>query len=167
MKSFLLSLLAILAFSSCQNERSSTQQSTEPDTTAAAPNAGTTESAKTLDVPWIAVFNDSTSLLEMKKNPVAKPGNLTEQDIIDALNLKYPQVRIDSLAIEGNKAIVRIENSTYLTQEMGTAGARSYLAEATYSLTEVDNITAVDFRFKAGDHAMPGILTRRSFENFN
>ena len=125
------------------------------------------ESEKTLDVPWIAVFNDSTKLLEIKKNPVARPGNLNEQDIIDALNLKYPQIRIDSLSIEGNKAIVRIEDSNYLTQEMGSAGARVYLAEATYSLTEVSGIKAVDFRFKAGDHATPGILTRRSFESFN
>ena len=166
MKSLLISLLAILFLASCQNERSSTEQSAGSDTSAEAPPA-VAESEKTLDVPWIAVFNDSTALLEVKRNPVARPGNLTEQDIVDALNLKYPQIRIDSFSVEGNKAIVRIENSAYLTQEMGTAGARAYLAEATYSLTEIDNIKAVDFRFKAGDHAMPGILTRRSFESFN
>ena len=166
MKSLLISLLAILLLASCQNERSPSQQSEPVDTEAESPPS-VAESEKTLDVPWIAVFNDSTTLLEMKKNPAARPENLTGQDIIDALNLKYPQIRIDSFSVEGNKAIVSIQNSTYLTQEVGTAGARAYLAEATYSLTEIDNIKAVDFRFKAGDHAMPGILTRRSFENFN
>jgi hypothetical protein len=166
MKSLLISLLAILLLASCQNERSPSQQSEPVDTEAESPPS-VAESEKTLDVPWIAVFNDSTTLLEMKKNPAARPENLTGQDIIDALNLKYPQIRIDSFSVEGNKAIVSIQNSTYLTQEMGTAGARAYLAEATYSLTEIDDIKAVDFRFKAGDHAMPGILTRRSFENFN
>ena len=165
MKSLRLSFVTLLLFGACQSDRSSTQQSAETDTAAETPV--TSESEKTLDVPWIAVFNDSTQLLEMKRNPVARPGNLTEQDIIDALNIKYPQIKVDSLSIEGNKAIIRIENSTYLTQEMGTAGARAFLAEATYSLTEIDGIEAVDFRFKAGDHAMPGILTRRSFENFN
>ena len=166
MKSLLISLLAILLLASCQNERSPSQQSEPVDTEAESPPS-VAESEKTLDVPWIAVFNDSTTLLEMKKNPAARPENLTGQDIIDALNLKYPQIRIDSFSVEGNKAIVSIQNSTYLTQEMGTAGARAYLAEATYSLTEIDDIKAVDFRLKAGDHAMPGILTRRSFENFN
>ncbi|NEU07592.1 hypothetical protein GZH53_04630 [Flavihumibacter sp. R14] len=162
MKNLLLSILALLLLASCQNERSPKQVSEGAEMKEAVP-----ESEKTLDVPWIAAFNDSTQLLEMRKNPVARPGNLNEQDIIDALNLKYPQIRIDSLAIEGNKAIVRIEDASYLTQEIGSAGARVYLAEATYSLTEVGEIEAVDFRFKAGDHATPGILTRRSFESFN
>lgn len=165
MRSLLLSLLAILFLTSCQSDRTS-EQSSGTDTVAEAPPV-VAESEKTLDVPWIAVYNDSTQLLELKKNPAARPANLTAQDIIDALNLKYPQNRIDSISIEGNKAIVRIADPTYLTQEMGTAGARAFLAEATYSLTEIEGIEAVDFRFKAGDHAMPGILTRKSFENFN
>ena len=154
-----------MSFASCQNERPVEQSSS--DTNIEEPAVTTKNAEKTLDVPWIAVFNDSTQLLEVKKNPVANPDNLNEQDIIDALNLKYPQIKIEAVSREGNKAIVKIANSVYLTQEMGSAGARAFLAEATYSLTEVNGIEAVDFRFEPGDHAMPGILTRRSFENFN
>ncbi len=162
-------MVGFLALASCTNERSTTQQtSSEPDETAAGKPAETVKNEdKTLDVPWTAVYNDSTQLLEIKKNPVARPGNLNEQDLIDALNLKYPQVRLTPVARQGNKLTVEIEDAEYFTQEMGTAGARAYLAEATYSLTELSGIEAVDFRFKVGDHAMPGVLTRRSFENFN
>jgi len=165
MKHLLLYLLVIITFASCQNEKSVEESSS--DANIEEPAVTTKESEKTLDVPWIAVFNDSTQLLEIKKNPVAHPDNLNEQDIIDALNLKYPQIKIEPVSREGNKAIVKIANSVYLTQEMGSAGARAFLAEATYSLTEINGIESVDFRFEAGDHAMPGILTRRSFENFN
>ena len=166
MKRLVLSLLVSIIFASCQNEKPVEQKSS--DSELEQPAAVTSnETEKTLDVPWIAVFNDSTQLLEIKKNPVANPDNLNEQDIIDALNLKYPQVKIEAVSREGKKAIVKIANSVYLTQEMGSAGARAFLAEATYSLTEINGIEAVDFRFEPGDHAMPGILTRRSFENFN
>ena len=164
MKRLLFSFLAIFFLASCQNEQSAKQQSAEVEPEESTARA---DAAKTLDVPWIAVFNDSTQLLEVKRNPVAHPGNLNEQDIIDALNLKYPKIKIEAVSQEGNKAIIKIEDSTYLTQEMGSAGAQAFLAEATYSLTEIKGIEAVDFRFKAGDHAVPGILTRSSFENFN
>lgn len=163
MKSLHFLLIAVLIFSGCRNESSGDK----PVTKAAQPASAVRESEKTLDVPWVAEFNDSTELLEIRKNPVAHPENLNEQDIIDALNLKYPQIKITAISRHGKTAVVEIEDATYLSEQMGSTGARAYLAEATYSLTEIKGIKAVDFRFKAGDHATPGILTRRSFENFN
>ena len=165
---FLSLLLPLLIISACQNEKPVQEKDVDSKQSGSeeVPLAGS-ESEKTLDVPWIAIFNDSTKLLEIKKNPVAYTGNLNEQDIIDALNLKYPQIRIEAISRQGDTAQVKIADATYLTQEMGSAGARAYLAEATYSLTEIEGIAAVDFRFVAGDHAMPGVLTRRSFEGFN
>ena len=163
MKSLVFLLSALLFFCSCRNESSGDKAVTK----AAKPALVAGESEKTLDVPWIAEFNDSTELLEIRKNPVAYSGNLNEQDIIDALNLKYPQIKITAVSRHGKTAVVKIEDATYLSEQMGSTGARAYLAEATYSLTEIKGIEAVDFQFKAGDHATPGILTRRSFENFN
>lgn len=165
MKHLLFSLSLLILFTSCQNERP--VQESSVDTGTEEPAVATEEAEKTLDVPWIAIFNDSTQLLEIRKNPVANPDNLNEQDIIDALNLKYPDVKIEAVSREGKKAIVKIANSVHLTREMGSAGARTFLAEATYSLTEVDGIDSVDYRFEPGDHAMPGVFTRNSFENFN
>ena len=161
----LFCLSFVMLFAACQTDKPVEQQSANAVTEnkTSAPN----NSAKTLDVPWIAVYNDSTQFLEMKMNPAGNPENLNEQDIIDALNLKYPDIKLEALPREGNKAVVQIEDAVHLTSEMGSTGARSYLAEATYSLTEVEGIESVDFRFKQGDHAAPGILTRRSFENFN
>lgn len=163
MKALLPCFLAILLLANCRNEKPGEQQNIQAET----PPPAASEAEKTLDVPWIAEFNDSTQLLEIKKNPVAHPENLNEQDIIDALNLKFPEIKLEALSHKGNIAIVQIKNATYLTEEMGSTGAQAYLAEATYSLTEIEGISAVDFRFTAGDHATPGILTRQSFESFN
>jgi hypothetical protein len=163
MKSLPFFVIAVLLFSGCRNETSADKPVVKTEKPASLANS----SEKTLDVPWITVQNDSTDLLEIRKNPAAHPANLNEQDIIDALNLKYPQIQITALSREGNTAVVKIADATYLCEQMGSTGARAYLAEATYSLTEVAGIQAVDFRFKAGDHATPGILTRSSFEDFN
>ena len=163
MKTLFTCFMAILLLTNCRNEKSEEQQNVQAEN----PAPVVSEAEKTLDVPWIAVFNDSTQLLEIKKNPLAHPEKLNEQDIIDALNLKFPEIKLEQVSRNGNIAIVQIKNANYLTEEMGSTGAQAYLAEATYSLTEIIGISAVDFRFIAGDHATPGILTRQSFESFN
>jgi len=48
---------------------------------------------------------------------------------------------------------------------MGSTGAEEFLAAATFTLTEYDNIKAVNFIFEGGDHAEPGIYSRETFLN--
>jgi hypothetical protein len=163
LKRIFISLLAVLILANCQSEKSADKQKLQQR----KPSLEVADSEKTLDVPWVAVFNDSTQLLEIKRNQAANPANLNEQDIIDALNLKYPEIKIEAISREGNTAVVEIKDAIHLTEEMGSTGARAFLAEATFSLTEIDGIEGVDFRFEAGNHATPGLLTRASFENFN
>ncbi len=65
--------------------------------------------------------------------------------------------------IKGRVVTVEVINDEYLTQRMGTAGADSFMAEATFTLTEYDNIKFVNFIFEAGDHAAPGRYSRDHF----
>ena len=88
---------------------------------------------------------------------------ITPQSVIEAANIKYPRIRLELVRISKPEAYVRIKDATYLTQSMGSAGAESYLAEVTYSLTAVRGITSVSFEFPAGDHASPGTYTREDF----
>jgi hypothetical protein len=46
------------------------------------------------------------------------------------------------------------------------AGARDFPAAATHIMTECPVITAADFDFPPGDHAAPGLSTRRSFTDY-
>ncbi|MHB1180085.1 MAG: hypothetical protein ACYCZO_17375, partial [Daejeonella sp.] len=88
-------------------------------------------------------------------------------DIVDALNVIHPHIKFLWVEQIGSKAFVKINDASYLTQGSGTEGARAYLAEVTYSLTELKGIAAVDFSFEEGDHAVPGTYTRADFVNFN
>ncbi len=66
------------------------------------------------------------------------------------------------------KGIARVEiaNSEYLSERLGSSGSQGYLAAATFTLTELPGVTAVEFLFPAGEHAMPGVYSRESFSGF-
>jgi hypothetical protein len=59
---------------------------------------------------------------------------------------------------------VSIPESEVLTQQMGTAGAESFMVTTVYSFTEIKDIKYVSFDFEAGDHASPGIYSRNSWD---
>jgi hypothetical protein len=82
----------------------------------------------------------------------------------DAVKMEGPQIRLQK--IEHRTADIEIANDQYLTENMGSDGAQEYLAEVTFTLTENPGITAVNFIFPAGDHAMPGLYTRESFASY-
>lgn len=163
MKTKLFSILIVLfLLASCQSDNS--KKSLEEQ---AADSSAIADQSKTLIVPWAVELNDSTQLMEIKKNPDAHMENLTYLDIVDALNYKYPQIKLEWVKQEGKTAFVKIEDAEYLTRESGTEGARAYLAEVTFSLTELLGIDAVDFSFTEGDHARPGVYKRTDFKGFN
>jgi hypothetical protein len=150
-----LSIVIFLALS-CQSEPKKT----------ASPSvkANNKDHEKTLVVPWNVQLNDSTDVMELRRDPAADMTNLQAADIVDALNIKYPEIKLKWIKVEQKKAVVSIADASYLTQQAGSQGARAYLAEMTYSLTEINGITAVDVSFTEGDHAQPGVYTRTDFE---
>ncbi len=89
----------------------------------------------------------------------------------EAVNLRENESRLELphlliRGVEHTTVRVIVENSGYLTQRMGSAGAQDYLAAATFTMTECPVITAVDFSFPEGDHAAPGLYTRMSFTDY-
>ena len=156
MKIFKYLVPTLFCMASCQSEPTNTAASkTETENM---------DHEKTLVVPWNVQINDSTHRMEIRKEPAADMSNLQPADIVDALNLKYPETKLTWVKLEGTKAYISIADATYLTQQTGSEGARAYLAEATYSLTELPGISEVEFSFKEGDHARPGIYKRSNFE---
>lgn len=156
MKIFSYLVLLVLLITSCQSEPSKTVEEKEEQVNM--------DEEKSLVLPWNVQMNDSTHAMEIKKDPNADINNLLPEDMVDALNLKYPQIILSWDKLQGNTAFVNIADATYLTQQSGSEGAEAYLAEATYSLTELPGITTVQFSFKEGDHARPGAYTRKDFE---
>ena len=67
------------------------------------------------------------------------------------------------IGIQDQVVNVEVVNATHLTQRMGTTGAEVFLAVATFTLTEYDNIKFVNLIFNEGDHAAPGLYSRKQF----
>lgn len=116
-------------------------------------------------LPWNSSYNEKTQKLQLDHREINMSG-VTYMEIISVLNKKYPGIKMDYIGLKKDTLIAKIDDATQLTQNVGTAGAEIYLAEATYSLTEIPPVKAVTIQFVAGDHAMPGTYTRDSFSDF-
>jgi hypothetical protein len=89
---------------------------------------------------------------------------LTGEKIEKIINNTWPRVQIKFLKTSNDTAFISIPESEVLTQQMGTAGAESFMVSTVYSLTEIKGIKFVSFDFEMGDHASPGVYNRNSWD---
>lgn len=74
--------------------------------------------------------------------------------------------KLKFLDLQEGVVTVAVINGEYLTQRMGTTGAHAFMAKATFTLTEHEDVDAVNFVFREGDHAIPGIYRRDMFRKY-
>ena len=111
---------------------------------------------------WSADWDEQKGMVMKKTTPIT-PDSLTASLIIQKLDKLYPEIPLRFSHVSLDTIFVIINKSTYLTQQIGTTGAESYLAVVTYNLTELQGINHVNFKFKAGDHASPDTYERTDF----
>ncbi|QNL49965.1 hypothetical protein H8S90_25320 [Olivibacter sp. SDN3] len=151
-------------FMACQSnreDREAEDKSLQEQKADADPHA--LDEAKTLTLPYIVVADTETAAIEIEENPQRSKVPLNKEELLEALNIKYPDIDLKLGASSHDTLQVNIDDATFLTQQYGTTGALTYLAEATYAFTELPDIKVVNFNFKEGDHAVPGPYTRDSF----
>jgi hypothetical protein len=107
---------------------------------------------------------DTGRIAIIKKEGIG-PDTLSPEGVVQFLNNNWPHVQLAIVKTSGDTLFIKIPQSTYLTQQMGSTGASTYLAEAVYNLTEIPGIHYVNFDFEEGDHAQPGTFNRDSFKN--
>lgn len=105
--------------------------------------------------------------LAMIRNRVLPADSLTANNIIQMLNKMYPEIKLHYTKVSGDTIFVKINKSSYLTLQIGSSGAETYMAEVTYNLTEINRINFVDIQFTEGDHAAPGTYSRTDFVQAN
>ncbi|HWK56861.1 MAG TPA: hypothetical protein VNQ80_05975 [Parapedobacter sp.] len=153
----------VLIVLSCQNEsRNNASEAIQEDP---ASEIAADIGAPLPALPYIAVFDDESEQLEAEKNTDFDRTSLTVDALTLALRTNYPEIELEVDRISNDTLFVRIADASYLTQQMGSSGARVYIMEATYAYTELPDIEVVHFDFAEGDHAIPGNYTRRSFNN--
>jgi hypothetical protein len=89
---------------------------------------------------------------------------LTGEMIEKIINKTWPRVQVKFLRTSNDTAFITIPESEVLTQQMGSAGAESFMVSTVYSFTEIKGIKFVSFEFEMGDHASPGVYNRNSWD---
>ncbi|HCN83739.1 MAG TPA: hypothetical protein DIT07_08965 [Sphingobacteriaceae bacterium] len=159
MKKLVYYSLIIFLLSACRNSEEETAESKDSVKTS-SPIA-----QKAIIIPYVAEYNEQTQKIELQHDTGNDVSKFSVAEMIEAVNLRYPKIQMQLLSTDAGIVHVKIIDASYLTENMGTAGAKIYLAEATYALTEISGIKSVDFSFTEGDHASPGIYTRADFKD--
>lgn len=90
--------------------------------------------------------------------------DLSLEELAQMVNDKYrDKVMLDLVGQQNDTVFVKIDSAIYLTQQMGSAGARDFMAVTTFILTEAKGSEYISFDFKEGDHASPGVYSRKTF----
>lgn len=111
---------------------------------------------------WSAELAPKTGVI-MKRTTPLPADSVTAPNIIQMLNDTYPEITLKFSKLSNDTLFVKINNSKYLTQQMGSSGPEVYMARVTYNLTEIAGVNFVAIIFKEGDHAQPGIFSRTDF----
>lgn len=99
------------------------------------------------------------------RNPELKGDSLSADSIIGWLNSTHPNVQLHKSGMNNDTIILEIPDSEYLTQRMGSTGPSEYLAKVVINLTAVAGINFVRLNFEEGDHASPGVWSKKEFRD--
>jgi hypothetical protein len=113
---------------------------------------------------WKYDYNQQTDEFELIQLRSVDRDTLTGKALENIINTSWPRVNIAFLRTSNDTAYLSIPYSEVLTQQMGSAGAESFMISTTYSLTELKGINYVSFHFAEGDHAIPGVYSRNSWK---
>lgn len=95
------------------------------------------------------------------------PDSLNPEKLIDIINTYRGQNKIilDLLKISNDTIYVVINESTYLSQNIGTTGVDDYISTTVFTLTELKGVKYVNLDFAEGDHAQSGTFSRQFYIN--
>jgi hypothetical protein len=113
---------------------------------------------------WGIVIDTLTGDEEIVKLKPVEKEVLTGEMIEKIINKTWPRVQVKFLGTSNDTAFISIPDSEVLTQQMGSAGAESFMVSTVYSFTEIKGIKFVSFEFEMGDHASPGVYNRNSWD---
>ena len=113
---------------------------------------------------WGIVIDTITGNEELKQLKPVEKEVLTGEMMEKIINKTWPRVQIKYLGTSNDTAFISIPESEVLTQQMGSAGAESFMVSTVYSFTEIEGIKYVAFDFEVGDHASPGVYNRNSWD---
>ena len=166
MRTILISFGLIFLIISCNLTRQEDREKSDTEEKSFAD----TESSVVYDPSgaiWIYDYNQQTEGFEVIQIRPVDSDTLTGETIEKIINKTWPRVQIKFIGTSNDTAFISIPDSEVLTQQMGTAGAESFMISTTFSFTELYGIKYVCFDFEEGDHGVPGVYNRNSWDDDN
>jgi hypothetical protein len=123
------------------------------------------------DIPYgfsdsILVWDTNADSMIMKKD-ISIPDSLVTIDrIINGLNEKYPEVQLVFLSHSKDTLYTKVPNGEYLGNQMGSAGASAWFADAVINLTSIPGVNYVSFSMDTFSHAGSTIIGRENYADW-
>ena len=102
----------------------------------------------------------------LKKNPVIETATANIDSVISGLNRQYENILLEKVSMQNETLNLKIADSDYLTNQIGSSGAAQYIAQAVINLTSVPGVKYVHIDFKMGSHATPDTWSRKDFPGY-
>ena len=163
---FILGFILIIIGCTDKKQAKPALDETEKETVMAESNESTFVYNES-EAIWGIVIDTLTGNEELKQLKPVEKDALTGEMMEKIVNKTWPRVQIKFTGTSNDTAFVSIPDSKVLTQQMGSAGAESFMVSTVYSFTEIKGIKYVSFDFEAGDHASPGVYNRNSWDTNN
>lgn len=113
---------------------------------------------------WKSDYDTTLNKEFLKRGVLIDSISTSPSELIRVLNMRPSKSKIDFVKIVADTLFIRILNDTFLTQQMGSLGARYYMAETVFTLTENESIQLVKFDMNIGSHANLGVYSRADFK---
>lgn len=111
---------------------------------------------------WYADYDAENNTDIIVKGRLLDSSNKTPENLIAILN-QGEKTTIVLSHISHDTMFVELHDAEHITEQSGSTGAWWYLAGATFTLTEIDQISYVKYDFEEGSHLSPGVYDRESF----
>lgn len=112
---------------------------------------------------WVYDYDQQTQDFEVKQVRQVDRDTLSASTVEKITNSLWPRVQVKYVKTSNDTVYILIPDSEVLTQQMGTAGAQSFLISTTFSFTELLDVNFVSYDFEEGDHGIPGVYSRNSW----
>ncbi|MFO7823451.1 MAG: hypothetical protein R6V72_05890 [Cyclobacterium sp.] len=163
METKLISLVLILLIIACK-EKKQDESASSGEEKKSELRSERSEVFDSSEAIWRYDFNQQTEEFEVTQLRGVDRNALTGEVLEKIINKTWPKVQIKFIRTSNDTAFISIPDSQVLTQQMGSAGAESFMVSTTYSFTELHGINHVSFDFKEGDHGIPGVYDRNSWD---
>lgn len=114
----------------------------------------------------VLAWDTNADSMIMKRDSTVPDTAITIKRIINGLNEKYPEVHIDFLRQSDDTAYTEVPDAEYLGEQMGSAGATSWFADAVINITSVPGINYVSFKMEDHSHAGSAVIGRKQYNDW-